>query len=82
MSPLISETLIWLANGLNFDVLCCFRNEGNGCLFYTNSQDDKSTVQNSEVTLKTKSIQFSTSKDQNHVVRLMPYYGDRKNLEG
>jgi len=55
-----SKTLTWLANGLKFDVLCCFGYEVNNCLFYIKSQDDKSTVQNSGVTLEAESIQFST----------------------
>ena len=43
--PSASETLIWLENGLKFDVLCCSSYEVNGCLFYTKSRDDRSTVQ-------------------------------------
>jgi len=70
--PSTSETLTWLANGLKFDVLCC---SGYEWFFYTKSQDDKSTMQNSGVTLEAESMQFSTSKDQNHVVGSMPYYG-------
>ncbi|XP_068503686.1 uncharacterized protein [Phaseolus vulgaris] len=73
--PSASETLTWLANGLKFDVLCCSGYEVNGCLFYTKSQDDRSTVQNSGVTLEAESMQFSTAKDQNSVVGSMPYYG-------
>jgi len=74
-NPFASETLTWLANGLKFDVLCCSGYEINETLFYTKSQDDKSTVQNSEVTLEAGSLQFSTSKDQNPIVGSMPYYG-------
>lgn len=73
--PSASETLTWLANGLKFDVLCCSGYEVNGCLFYTKSRDDRSTVQNSGVTLEAESMQFSTAKDQNPVVGSMPYYG-------
>jgi len=73
--PSASGTLTWLANGLKFDVLCCSGYEVNGCLFYTKSRDDKSTMQNSGVTLQAESMQFSTSKDQNPVVGSMPYYG-------
>ena len=69
------ETLTWLANDLKFNVLCCSGYEINGCLFYTKSRDDRSTVQNSEVTLKAEPIQFSNSKDQNPVVGSMRYYG-------
>ena len=49
--------------------------EINNCTFYTKSLDDKSTVQNSGVSLEAESLQFSTSKDQNLVVGLMTYYG-------
>ena len=73
--PFAYETLTWLANGLKFDVLCCSGYEINGTLFYTKSQDDKSTMQNSGVTLEVESLQFSTSKDQNPIVGSMPYYG-------
>jgi len=73
--PSTSETLIWLANGLKFDVLCCSGYEVNGCFSYTKSRDDKSTMQNSGITLEVESMQFSTSKDQNSVVGSIPYYG-------
>jgi len=69
-----SETLTWLANGLKFEVFCCSSYEINGTLFYTKSQDDKSIVQNSRVTLEEDSLQFSTSKDQNPIVGSMSYY--------
>jgi len=37
--------------------------------------DEESTIQNSGVTLEVKSTQFLTSKDTNHVLGSMPYYG-------
>jgi len=37
--------------------------------------NENSTIQNCGVTLKVKSMQFSTSKDTNHVVGSMTYYG-------
>jgi len=37
--------------------------------------DEKSIVQNSGVTLKAESMQFSTSKDTNPVLGSMAYYG-------
>jgi len=73
--PSTSETLTWLANGLKFDVLCCFGYEVNGCLFYRKSRDDRSTMQNSRVTLEAESMQFTTSNDQNPVVGSKRYYG-------
>jgi len=70
-----SETLMWLANGLKHDVICCTCYEINNCTFYTKCLDDKSTVHNSGVSLEAKSLQFSTSKDQNPVFGSMTYYG-------
>jgi len=70
-----SETLMWLANGLKFDVICCIGYEINNCTFYTKSLEDKSTVQNSGVSLEAELLQFSTFKDQNPVVGSMTYYG-------
>ena len=70
-----SETLTWLAAGLKFDVISCTAYEVNNCIFYTKSMDEKSTVQNSGVTLEAESMQFSTSKDTNPVLGSMAYYG-------
>ena len=62
------KTLMWLANGLKFDVVTCTSYEINNCTFYTKSLDDKSTIQNNGVSLEAESLQFSTSKDQNPVI--------------
>ena len=70
-----SKTLMWLANGLKFDVVTCTGYEINNCTFYTKSLDDKSTIQNSGVSLEVESLQFSTSKDQNPVIGSIMYYG-------
>jgi len=70
-----SETLTWLATGLKFDVISCKAYKVNNCIFYTKSMDEKSTIQNSGVTLEVESIQFSTSKDTNLVLGSMTYYG-------
>jgi len=48
-----SKILMWLANGLKFDVICCTSYEINNCTFYTNCG----------VSLVAESLQFSTSKD-------------------
>ena len=53
-----SETLMWLANGLKFDVICCTCYEINNCICYLKSLDDKSTVQNSGVSLEAELLQF------------------------
>ena len=70
-----SKTLMWLANGVKFDVIYCTGYEINNCTFYTKSLDDKSIIQNSEVSLEVESLQFFTSKDQNLVFGSMAYYG-------
>jgi len=70
-----SESLTWLVAELNFDVISCTTYEVNNCIFYTKSMDEKSTVQNSGVTLEAESMQFSTLKDTNHVLGSMAYYG-------
>jgi len=46
------ETLMWLANGLKFDVIYCTGYEINNFTFYTKSLDDKNTIQNSGVSLE------------------------------
>ena len=70
-----SETLTWLAAGLKFDIISCKAYEVNSCIFYTKSMDEKSTVQNSCLTLEVESMHFSTSKDRNPILGLMTYYG-------
>ena len=47
----------------------------NGYSFYTKAQDEKSTMQNSGVTIVAESIHFSSSKDKNPVKATMPYFG-------
>jgi len=44
--------------------------------------DEKSTIQNCGVTLEANSMQFSTSKDSNHVVGSMAYYGIIEDMRG
>ena len=55
--------------------MCCTSYEVNNCTFYTKTLDDKSTVQNSGVSLEAESLQFSTSKDQSPLLGSMRYYG-------
>jgi len=75
-----SETLTWLVAGLKFDVISCKAYEVNNCIFYTKSMDEKSTFQNSGVTLEVESMQFLTSKDTNRVLGSMAYYGFIKEI--
>jgi len=63
-----------LENGLKLDVLCCTCYKINNCAFHTNSLVDKSTIQNSGVSLEDELLQFSISKDKNIFVS-MRYYG-------
>jgi len=70
-----SETLTWLVVGLKYDVISCKAYEVNNCIFYTKSMDEKSTVQNSGVTLEAELMQFSTLKDTNPILGSMAYYG-------
>jgi hypothetical protein len=48
-SEVVSETLKWLSHGPSWDVRTWQGYDINGYTFYTMSQDDKSTVQNSGV---------------------------------
>nr|KYP39006.1 hypothetical protein KK1_039716 [Cajanus cajan] len=47
----------------------------NNFSFYTKSQDDNSTMQNSGVTLQAQSIHFSSRNDKNPIVASTSYYG-------
>jgi len=42
--------------------------------------DERTTIQKYGVTLEAESMQFSTSKDTNHVVGSMTYYGIIKEI--
>jgi len=75
-----SGTLTWLAAGLKFDVISCTTYKVKNCIFYTKSMDEKSTVQNSGVTLEAESMQFWTSKDTNPVLGILWVY--RRDMGG
>jgi len=70
-----SETLKWLANEPNYNVLCWSRYNINKFSFCTKSQDDKSTMQNSEVMIMAFAMLFSSSKDKNFVLASIAYFG-------
>ncbi|KAL3653958.1 hypothetical protein CASFOL_003639 [Castilleja foliolosa] len=70
-----SELIGWLASGPNFDVLFWQGYDINGYSFYTKDRDDKSTVQNSGVTIESESIHFSSSKDKNPLRATSSHYG-------
>ncbi|KAL3628010.1 hypothetical protein CASFOL_028112 [Castilleja foliolosa] len=69
------ELIGWLANGPNFDVLFWQGYDINGYSFYTKDRDDKSTVQNSGVTVESESMHFSSSKDKNPLRATSSHYG-------
>jgi len=60
------DDLKWLAQGPNFDFITWSGYDINKFNFYTNTQ--KSTMQNSGVTLEVESMHFASSKDNNHVM--------------
>ncbi|KAL3627054.1 hypothetical protein CASFOL_028417 [Castilleja foliolosa] len=64
-----------LANGPYFDVLGWQGYDINGYSFYTKEQDDKSTMQNSGVTLEAEGMHFSSSKDKNFLRATSSYFG-------
>nr|XP_004492197.1 uncharacterized protein LOC101504131 [Cicer arietinum] len=69
-----SNTLKWLANGPHFDVITWTDYDINNSTFYTKSQDDSSTMQNSGVMVVAESMHFSSSKDKNPVTASIPYF--------
>ncbi|XP_014522516.1 uncharacterized protein LOC106779013 [Vigna radiata var. radiata] len=69
------DTLKWLACEPNFDVICWSGYDINNCSFYTKSEDDKSTMQNSRVMVVAESMHFSSSKDKHPIMALMFYFG-------
>jgi len=69
------DELKWLARGPNFDVITWSGYDINKFSFYTNTEDKKSTMQNSGVTLEEESMHFSSSKDNNIVMATISYFG-------
>jgi len=61
---LISETLKWLASGPRMDVLSYSGFATNGYCFHTKSHDNRSTMQNSGVTLVAQAVHISSAKDK------------------
>jgi len=69
------KELKWLARGANFDVITWSTYNINKFSFYTNTEDQKSTMQNSGVTLEAESMRFASSKDNNPVMVTISYFG-------
>ncbi|XP_078161105.1 uncharacterized protein LOC144557158 [Carex rostrata] len=74
MSP-VSETVRLLGQGPRMVVRTFQGYEINGYTFYTKLQSDKSTMQNSGVTLVATSQEFSRSGDARPVMASKSYYG-------
>ena len=70
-----SDTLRRLAHEPSFNVLCWSGYDINNMSFYTKSQDDKSTVQNSGVMVMASAMHFSSSRDKNPILASITYFG-------
>ncbi|KAL2921799.1 30S ribosomal protein S6 [Bienertia sinuspersici] len=71
----VSDRLKSLAYGPNYNASSYTGYVINGYTFYTRSQDDNSTMQNSGVTLEAETMHFSSAKDKHPVYSKMQYYG-------
>ncbi|XP_006596816.1 uncharacterized protein [Glycine max] len=70
-----SVTLRLLAVGSNLNVPTWKGYDINNYSFYTKSADDKSTMQNSGVTVDADSNHFCSASDNNPIRASMPYFG-------
>ncbi|KAK2368893.1 hypothetical protein QL285_082056 [Trifolium repens] len=70
-----SETLKSLARAHKFDIITWTGYVINNFTFYTKTQDDNSTMQNSGVKIVAESLHFSSSKDKNPILASISYYG-------
>ena len=68
-------TLRKLADGPKRNVITWQGYDLNKYSFYTKAQDDKSTTQNSGVTLRAESQHFASVHDDNPCVASIPYFG-------
>ena len=69
------ETLRKLADGPKRNVITWQGYDTNKYSFYTKAQDEKSTMQNSGVTLRVESQHFTTVHDDNPRVASIFYFG-------
>jgi len=70
-----SETLRKLADGPKRNVITWQGYDINKYSFYTKAQDEKSTIQNTGVTLRAESQHFASVHDDNPCVASIPYFG-------
>ncbi|MBK5591058.1 hypothetical protein JJ728_23195, partial [Salmonella enterica subsp. enterica serovar Typhi] len=75
MGKAVSETLKWLAFRPSPAVRAFSCYDINGYSFATKRQDEKSTTQNSGVTLISEALHVSSRKDKNPLYANMAYYG-------
>jgi len=64
-----------LARGPNFDVITWIGYDINMFFFYSKVEDDRSTMQNSGMTLEAKSMHFASSNDNNSDMTSISYFG-------
>jgi len=69
------EELKWLKQGPNFDAITWTGYDIIMMSFYRKTEDEKSTMQNSSVTLKAEPMHFTSSKDNNLIVATLSYFG-------
>ena len=70
-----SNTLRLLALGPNLNIATWKGYDVNHYSFYTKSQDDRSSVQNSGVIVDGQSDHFCSASNNNPIQACMPYYG-------
>ena len=71
----VSERLFWLSKGPGLHVFSYTAYAINGYTFYTKGQDEKSTMQNSGVTLVAEAWHISSARDTNPIYAQMAYFG-------
>ncbi|KAA0033158.1 transposase [Cucumis melo var. makuwa] len=71
----VSDNFRWIAHGLHPFVIRYSGYAINGCRYHTKSCENDRSVQNSGVSLVAKTMQVSSSKDKNPVIRDMSFYG-------
>lgn len=71
----VSDDIRWLAHGPSINVISYEGYDINGYCFYTKCRDDKSTMQNSGVSLVASALHFASAKDNRPQKARMSYYG-------
>ena len=71
----VSDTLKWISRRPSLDVIKYYAYQVNNVHFSTRDRDNIRTTQNNGVSINTKIIQFSSTKDKNPIEGDMVYYG-------